>query len=73
MSELLQIAERVAEQANSGEQVEAYVSRGSSTEVKAYRGEVEAFTSATSAGIGIRVISDGRVGFAHAGLSLIHI
>ncbi len=67
MSELLRIAERVAEQANSGEQVEAFVSQGSSTEVKAYDGEVESFTSATSAGIGIRVIQDGRVGFAHAG------
>lgn len=67
MSELLRIAERVAEQAQSGEQVEAFVSRGSSTEVKAFGGEVESFTSATSAGIGIRVIQDGRVGFAHAG------
>jgi len=67
MSELLRIAERVAEQANLGEQVEAFVSQGSSTEVKAYDGEVESFTSATSAGIGIRVILDGRVGFAHAG------
>lgn len=67
MSELLRIAERVAEQANTGEQVEAFVSQGSSTEVKAYGGEVESFTSATSAGIGIRVIQDGRVGFAHAG------
>jgi PmbA protein len=67
MSELLPIAERVAEQAKSGEQVEAFVSQGSSTEVKAFGGEVESFTSATSAGIGIRVIQDGRVGFAHAG------
>lgn len=66
-SELLRIAERVVEQANPGEQVEAFVSRGSSTEVKAFDGEVESFTSATSAGIGIRVIRDGRVGFAHAG------
>ncbi len=65
--DLLTIAERVVEQAKSGEQLEAYVSRGSSTEVKAFNGEVESFTSATSQGIGIRVISDHRVGFAHAG------
>lgn len=66
-SELLTIAERVIEQAMPGEQVEAYVSRGSSTEVRAFGGEVESFTSATSQGIGIRVIEDHRVGFAHAG------
>lgn len=67
MDELLAIAERIASQATEGEEVEAYVSRGSSVSVKAYDGEVESFTSATSAGAGIRVISDGRVGFAHAG------
>lgn len=67
MDELLAIAERITEQAVDGEQVEAYVSRGSSVNVKAYDGEVESFTSATSAGAGIRVIADGRVGFAHAG------
>ena len=66
-SELLTIAERVVEQAQGSEQVEAFVSKGSSTEVKAYDGEVESFTSASSSGIGIRVIQDGRVGFAHAG------
>ena len=67
MDELLAIAERISEQAADGEQVEAYVSKGSSVNVKAYEGEVESFTSATSAGAGIRVIADGRVGFAHAG------
>lgn len=67
MTTLLQIAEKVVNSAEAGEQLEAYVSRGSSTEVKAYGGEVESFTSASSAGIGIRVIVDGRVGFAHAG------
>ena len=67
MSDLLAIAKRVVEQVKSGEEVEAFVSQGSATTVKAYGGEVESFTSATSAGIGIRVIQDGRVGFAHAG------
>lgn len=67
MSELLLLAERVAERAQKGEQVEAYVSQGTSTEIRAYNGEVESFTSASSSGIGIRVVADGRVGFAHAG------
>ena len=67
MEELLAIAERVVNKAEGNEEVEAFVSRGSSVSVKAYGGEVESFTSATSAGIGIRVIQDGQVGFAHAG------
>lgn len=67
MMDLSRITEQVVNMAEPGEQLEAYASRGTSTEVKAYGGEVEAFTSATSAGIGIRVIQDGRVGFAYAG------
>ena len=35
--------------------------------MRAYQGEVEALTSAESSGIGVRVIVDKRVGFAHAG------
>jgi PmbA protein len=67
MSELLEIADRVVAQARPGEQVEAFVSRGGDTEVRVYQGEVEHFVSAQSEGIGIRVIVDGRTGFAYAG------
>jgi PmbA protein len=67
MSELLDVARRVAEQAKPGEQVEAYVARSTRVAVRAYQGEVEALTSAESSGIGVRVIVDHRVGFAHAG------
>ena len=66
-SELLAIADRVVAQAQPGEQVEAFVSRGGDTEVRVYQGEVEHFVSAQSEGIGIRVIRDGRTGFAYAG------
>ena len=52
---------------SAGEQIEAYVSRGGETEVRVYEGEVEHFVSAQSEGIGIRVIRDGRTGFAYAG------
>jgi PmbA protein len=65
--ELLELAERVARRAQPGEQIEAYVARGVSTQVKAYGGEVESLTSAESFGVGIRVIADHRQGFAHAG------
>lgn len=66
-SALLAVADGVVAQARAGEQVEVFVGRSRSTSVKAYAGEVEAFTSAQSAGIGIRVIVDGRTGFASAG------
>lgn len=63
----MDLATRVAGWARPGEQVEAYVSRHAETEVRVYGSEVESLTSATSAGIGIRVVSGGRQGFAYAG------
>ena len=36
------------------------------TEVRAYEGEVESLTAASSQGIGVRVVRDGRQGFAYA-------
>ena len=53
--------------ARDGEQVEAYVGRGRETEIRVYEGEVESLSSAESAGIGIRVVSGHRQGFAYAG------
>jgi PmbA protein len=73
MSELLDLAESVVDRVRPGEAVEAYVARGHDTEVRAYAGEIEQLASASSAGIGVRVVlagSDGegnRVGFAWGG------
>ncbi len=67
VEELRAIADRVVAQAATGEQLEAYVSQGTNTSVEAYEGDVESLTQAGSAGIGIRVIKDGRTGFAYAG------
>lgn len=67
MSELVDLASRVAGWARPGEQVEAYVSRGRSTEIKVFEGDVESLASAESAGVGIRVVVDHRQGFAYAG------
>ena len=50
-----------------GEEVEAFVTRGGDTDVRIYQGAVEHFVSAQSEGVGIRVISGGRTGFAYAG------
>lgn len=67
MSELAELAQRVAAQAAPGEQVEAYVVRSRDTAVRVYRGEVEQLESAQSEGVGVRVIRDGRQGVAYAG------
>jgi PmbA protein len=68
MSEELQaLADRVIAQARPGEHLEAFVSRDHETDIRVYQGEVEHFVSAQSEGIGIRVIRDGRTGFAYAG------
>ena len=65
--ELQALADSVVAQAKPGEQIEAYVSRGGETAIRVYEGEVEHFVSAQSEGVGIRVIRDGRTGFAYAG------
>ncbi|NNE11369.1 MAG: TldD/PmbA family protein [Ilumatobacter sp.] len=66
-TDLLAIADRVVAEAKPGEQVEAFGSRGGETDIRVYQGEVEHFVSAQAEGIGIRVIVDGRTGFAYAG------
>ena len=66
-ADLLAVATRVADQAGADEQVEAFVGRSSYTTVRVHGGEVESFTAATSAGIGVRVVRDHRQGFAWAG------
>jgi len=65
--ELQAIADRVVAMARPGEQVEAFVSRDAETDIRVYQGEIEHFVSAQSEGIGIRIISEGRTGFAYAG------
>ncbi|MCP5028733.1 MAG: TldD/PmbA family protein [Actinomycetia bacterium] len=53
--------------APSDADIEVAVGWGRSTTVKAYNQEVEELISAESYGVSVRVIRDGRVGFAHAG------
>ena len=64
---LLGLADAVLAGAGPGEKVEAYVARSNTTTVRAYGGAVESLTSAEVSGVGVRVIVDGRSGFAHAG------
>ncbi len=66
-ADLLAVGDRVVALAQAGEEVEAVVLRSSDTEVRVYEGEIESFSSAQSQGVGVRVIVDGRQGFAYAG------
>jgi hypothetical protein len=65
--ELLEIGDRIVAMAKPGEEVEVVVGRSTSTEVRVYEGDVEQLATATTAGIGVRVIADHRQGFAYAG------
>ena len=56
--DLLALATSIVEQARPGEGLEAYVVRGTDTEIRAYDGEVESLTSADSSGVGVRVLLD---------------
>ena len=72
MSDLVALAEKVVAQAQAGEQIEAYVARGHDVEVRVYEGEIESLSSATTSGIGVRVLvtngdQGARLGFAWAG------
>jgi PmbA protein len=66
-ADLGDLAGSIVDRARADEQLEAFVVRSARTSVKAYGGEVESLTSAESFGVGIRVIVDQRMGFAHAG------
>ncbi len=65
--ELLKVAQDLVDASVGTEQVEVILSNGESTTVKVHSGEVESLTSAGSAAAGIRVIRDGRLGFASCG------
>jgi hypothetical protein len=64
---LLSLAQRVVALAKPGEQIEVYASRLEEVDVRAFDGEIESLSSARTAGVGIRVVADGRQGFAYAG------
>ena len=68
VAELQQIADRVVAMAKPGEHIEAFVSRDAETDIRIYQGQVEHFVAAQTEGVGIRVIREGRTGFAYAGV-----
>jgi PmbA protein len=66
-SELLAIADRVIGWARDDEQVEVVVGRSTETEIRVYEGDIESLSSAGTAGVGVRVVTGNRQGFAYAG------
>jgi PmbA protein len=65
--QLLTIARGVAAQARPNEEIEVACSFGQSRSIRVYEGEVESLTTADNSGVGVRVLIDGREGFANAG------
>ncbi len=65
--ELLALARSIAGEARGDEQVEVYALRSRDTDVKVFGGEVESLSSAVVEGVGVRVVCDGRQGYAWSG------
>jgi PmbA protein len=64
-TDLLELARRVAGRARKNEEIEAFVTHERSFSVKAYQGEVETLSSSEPRGLGVRVVAEGRAGFAY--------
>jgi PmbA protein len=62
----LQIAQSVIEQATAETaEAEAYIAIGSETNIQVQQGEVEKLSRAGSKGLGVRVIREGKTGYAY--------
>ena len=65
--DLLALARRVVARAGDNEEIEVACAYGRSRTIRVYDGEVESLTTADNSGIGVRVLANGREGFASAG------
>lgn len=59
------IADEVTAFSAAGEDLEVVVAHSTDTEIRVFEGEVESLVASSTAGVGIKVVSNGRVGFAH--------
>lgn len=66
MPDLHELCAAAVEAATGDEGVEAYAEESRHTEASALRGEIEGLTFAESRGVGVRLIADGRLGYAYA-------
>jgi PmbA protein len=62
--DLVDLARLVVDHAESGEEVEAFAVRSTETQIEALNGQVDALSSAVTRGVGVRVVVDGRQGYA---------
>lgn len=67
MDDLQIIAEKIVSQAKTDEQIEAFVAWDEETSIRVYNRGIENLSQSQSSGVGIRVVSDQRQGFAWAG------
>jgi PmbA protein len=65
VSELLELASRIAGRAVAGEDIEAFVTHERNFSVKTFDAEVENLSSAEPRGVGIRLVTGARAGFAY--------
>lgn len=66
MTDLLDAARSIAERGRSGEDVEAFMTHSRTFTVKTFDEEVESLSSAEPRGAGVRIVTEGRVGFAYS-------
>jgi PmbA protein len=66
MIDLDDLCAEAVDVAGDGESVEAYAEESRRTEVRAHHGEVEGLTFAESRGVGVRLVTAGRLGYAFA-------
>jgi PmbA protein len=64
--DLQDLCAAAVEAATGDEAVEAYAEESRHTEASALRGEIEGLTFAESRGVGVRLITGGRLGYAYA-------
>jgi PmbA protein len=64
--DLADLCRAALEEGRGTEAIEAYAEESRQTEVSALRGEVEGMTFAESLGVGVRLIDEGRLGYAWA-------
>ena len=64
--DLLAVARSIAERARTGEDVEAFLIHEREFSVKTFAGEIDSLSSAEPRGAGVRVVSEGKVGFAYS-------
>lgn len=66
MSQYLELARRVAAQAaEGGAEAEVIITRDKQTSLRVSAGEIEQLSQSGSSGMGVRVIKNGQMGYAH--------